>query len=105
MTPSSSSSKPSGGWQDLFVTMRPAQWTKNALVLAALVFAWGDRARPDHVTSAVTIGTALLAAIVFCMLSSAVYIFNDLFDLEADRAHPRKRCRPIRLGPEPRRRT
>ncbi len=90
------------GWRAALEALRPAQWTKNLLVLAALGFAWGDRARPDHVAAPATVAGVLLAAIVFCAVSSAVYLVNDLLDIEADRAHPLKRHRPIaarRLSP------
>ncbi len=87
-----------GGWRDALAALRPDQWTKNLLVLAALGFAWGDRARPDHVATAGTVLAVALAALVFCALSSAVYILNDLLDIEADRAHPLKRLRPIAAG-------
>ena len=68
--------------------MRPLQWTKNAVVLAALVF---DRKllEPDAVIR------ALVAVLVFCALSSGVYLINDVRDAASDRLHPTKRYRPI----------
>jgi 4-hydroxybenzoate polyprenyltransferase len=81
---------------DLLKAMRPAQWTKNAIVLAAFFFALGDRSQPQ-----LTLGLgyqALLAALCFCLVSSGVYIVNDLSDIEADRLHPHKRLRPIAAG-------
>lgn len=81
----------------LLEAMRPAQWTKNAVVLAAFVFAYWD-----HEQSGLSLISdaprALAAAGFFCLLSSAVYLQNDIFDLEADRAHPRKRSRPLASG-------
>lgn len=74
--------------------MRPLQWVKNAVVLAALVFA----ARLDDPASAVS---ALGAVISFCLVSSAVYLLNDLHDVDADRLHPEKRTRPIASGELP----
>lgn len=71
--------------------MRPQQWIKNAVVLAGLVFAEVSD-QPGSVIEAVT---ALLA---FILASSAVYVFNDLQDAEADRHHPLKRSRPIAAG-------
>lgn len=75
----------------LIKTMRPKQWTKNVFVLAALVF---DRqlSKPDSVLHSLA-GVAL-----FCLLSSCVYIINDLMDIEGDRIHPKKRNRPIASG-------
>jgi decaprenyl-phosphate phosphoribosyltransferase len=72
-------------------TARPRQWVKNVLVLAA-PFA-GNRI----FESAVVIDVAL-AFIAFCLVSSAVYLVNDAIDVEADRAHPTKRNRPIAAG-------
>lgn len=71
--------------------MRPAQWTKNGFVLLALVFArmLGDGQ---------AVWRTLLAFVAFCFAASAVYIVNDLADRERDRAHPRKRLRPIASG-------
>lgn len=75
--------------------MRPKQWTKNALVLAGYVFALGDQ------TQAIEVGLiwkALGAAFLFCLISSSVYIVNDIRDVEQDRLHPEKRKRPIAAG-------
>ncbi len=70
---------------------RPLQWIKNAFVLAALVFA-GEIDNPDKVQ------LALIAAAVYCLLSSAMYAFNDLRDRQQDREHPRKKHRPLASG-------
>jgi len=75
----------------LFKTMRPKQWSKNAVVFAALVFAFRLR---DLQAVALTAA----AFILFCLLSSAVYIMNDLVDREQDSRHPRKRFRPLASG-------
>ncbi len=80
-----------GQLRGLFRTMRPKQWTKNAFVLAPLVFD-GKLFQPEMALRA---GIAFLA---FCLASSAVYILNDLVDLEKDRRHPRKRLRPLPSG-------
>ena len=71
--------------------LRPMQWPKNAVVLAALVF---GRVYDDPANVAAAIG----AAIAFCMISSAGYIFNDWIDSERDRHHPLKRTRPLASG-------
>ena len=78
--------------------MRPKQWTKNAVVLAAFFFALGDR-QQGVVLAAVW--TAIEAALLFCLASSAVYLLNDVRDLPLDRAHPKKRFRPIAAGELP----
>jgi len=75
----------------VFRALRPNHWIKNVFVFAALVFAQklGD---PE------AIARSLGAFVVFCLLSSAVYLLNDILDREADRAHPVKRHRPIASG-------
>lgn len=78
----------------LLRTMRPKQWTKNAFVLAAVVF---DR----QLLNQNAILRSLIGFFLFCLLSSSVYIFNDIFDVEADRIHPQKRTRPIASGQLP----
>jgi len=75
----------------LLKTMRPRHWTKNAFIFAALVFDGKLFHLPDFLRTLAGFG-------LFCLISSAVYIFNDLFDLEADRQHPVKRDRPIASG-------
>lgn len=71
--------------------MRPYQWTKNLLVLAALVFSH----EAMHVNQVVT---SLCAFGLFCFASSAIYVINDIMDLERDRNHPKKQNRPIARG-------
>jgi len=75
----------------LLRTLRPHQWVKNVFVAAPLVFAQ----RLGHVHDLIRCGLAVLA---FCALSGAVYAFNDVRDVEADRHHPSKRHRPIAAG-------
>lgn len=75
----------------LFKTMRPRQWTKNVFIFAALVF--------DKQLFVVDSFLRTLAGFaLFCLISSCVYIFNDLADVEADRQHPEKKNRPIPSG-------
>jgi len=71
--------------------MRPHQWLKNGFVFVGLIFGhlWGDLA---------TVQSVLLAAAAFCLISSAIYVVNDLKDREADRLHPKKRKRPLAAG-------
>jgi 4-hydroxybenzoate polyprenyltransferase len=71
--------------------LRPRQWAKNVFVLAPVVFA-------QRVHDPQAAGTAALAFGIFCMLSSAVYVLNDLVDADADRLHPDKRHRPVASG-------
>ncbi len=75
----------------LLKTMRPRQWTKNAFIFAAIVFD-GKLFHP------VDFLRTLAGFILFCLMSSTVYIFNDLMDVKADRQHPTKKNRPIASG-------
>ncbi len=75
----------------LLQAMRPIQWSKNSLVFAALLF---DR----QVFNWESLLRCLGAALVFCAVSSAIYLINDVRDVEQDRLHPRKRYRPIASG-------
>ncbi|WP_106213518.1 decaprenyl-phosphate phosphoribosyltransferase [Kineococcus rhizosphaerae] len=74
--------------------MRPRQWVKNVLVLAP-VFPAGAQVGLDTLTG---VGVAF---VLFCLVSSAIYLVNDAKDVEADRAHPRKKFRPIAAGELP----
>jgi decaprenyl-phosphate phosphoribosyltransferase len=71
--------------------MRPRQWVKNVLVLAP-VFPAGSQVGLDTLTG---VGVAF---VLFCVVSSSIYLINDAKDVEVDRAHPRKRFRPIAAG-------
>jgi 4-hydroxybenzoate polyprenyltransferase len=75
----------------LIRSMRPSQWTKNVIVYAGLVFD-GKLLYPELFWR-----TTLVAA-AFCLVSSSVYLLNDLVDIEKDRLHPRKRLRPLPSG-------
>jgi len=78
----------------LIVAMRPRQWAKNVLVFAAPLAA-GQLFVPEVLLP------SLGAFVVFCLISSATYLINDVRDIEADRAHPRKSSRPIAAGQLP----
>ncbi|MCB9574860.1 MAG: decaprenyl-phosphate phosphoribosyltransferase [Kofleriaceae bacterium] len=77
-------------------TLRPHQWVKNLFVAAPLVFS-------KHLLDSAYVLRTAIAVAAFCALSGAVYAFNDLRDVEADRAHPTKRHRPIASGRLPER--
>jgi 4-hydroxybenzoate polyprenyltransferase len=77
----------------LLRSMRPRQWFKNVFVFAAIAFS-DDRLWMHFDRLLQVIG----AFIVFCACSSAIYLINDLVDIEKDRAHPRKRNRPLASG-------
>ena len=84
---------------DAFRLLRPLQWVKNGLVFLPFLFAI-DIAWDTDGLQYVPALLARLAVVFlgFCSLSSGVYVFNDLMDRNADRAHPRKRHRPIASG-------
>jgi 4-hydroxybenzoate polyprenyltransferase len=75
----------------LLKAMRPQQWTKNLFVFAGVVFA-------RKVVEPGPLLASLVAFALFCLLSSAVYLANDIVDAEQDRQHPAKRNRPIASG-------
>jgi 4-hydroxybenzoate polyprenyltransferase len=71
-------------------SIRPRQWVKNLFVFAALIF--------SHKLFSVDAGRALAAFAIFRALSGVVYLLNDVADRERDRAHPKKRLRPVASG-------
>lgn len=71
--------------------MRPRQWPKNLVVLAAVIFA-------DRFTQPRDVAVSLAAVVVFSLLASAAYLLNDVHDRERDRAHESKRLRPVASG-------
>jgi len=73
---------------DLITLVRPSQWTKNAFVLAPLVFS-------QRLFEADDLSRAGIAFSSFCLASSAAYVFNDILDRGRDRKHPLKRDRPV----------
>jgi 4-hydroxybenzoate polyprenyltransferase len=78
----------------LLVSLRPEQWTKNLLIFAGLVF--GGRLLEPR-----ALGFALWTFVLFCALSGAIYLFNDVRDRQGDQRHPLKRLRPIASGALP----
>ena len=78
----------------LLKTMRPRQWTKNAFIFGAIVFDGKLFQLTDFLRTLAGFG-------LFCLMSSTVYIFNDLMDVKADRVHPTKKNRPIASGKLP----
>jgi 4-hydroxybenzoate polyprenyltransferase len=77
-----------GNWNAALMAMRPHQWSKNALVFLPVSAA--------HAPGG--LGAALAAFVAFSLTASSVYVLNDIADLAADRAHPRKRFRPFAAG-------
>jgi len=83
-----------GAARALVRALRPRQWVKNLLVLAAPLAA-GELGDPD------VLAATALALVGFCLAASAVYLVNDTADRDADRLHPTKRLRPIASGALP----
>jgi 4-hydroxybenzoate polyprenyltransferase len=75
----------------IVVSMRPRQWTKNLVLFAGIVFS-------RHLFDRSLLDLSFYGFVVFCLLSGAVYILNDVFDRRNDAEHPVKRRRPIPAG-------
>lgn len=86
--------RPAGGWAAWLKALRVHQWAKNALLFVPLITAW-------PASMLVALGQLLLAFLAFSLVASATYVVNDLGDLDNDRAHPRKRLRPLASGALP----
>jgi 4-hydroxybenzoate polyprenyltransferase len=71
--------------------MRPKQWPKNVFIFTALVF-------DEKLFTPAPLLKTIAAFILFCLTSSAVYLINDVADIEKDRQHPTKRLRPLPSG-------
>lgn len=75
----------------LLISMRPKQWYKNSLIFIGLVFSFNLFNQAMWVKS-------IVAFLVFCLLSSGIYLLNDILDIEQDKQHPIKKNRPIASG-------
>ena len=71
--------------------LRPKQWTKNLIIFSGLIFS-------GNLFNETLLTKSFFAFILFCGLSSSIYIINDIFDLENDRRHPLKCLRPLPSG-------
>lgn len=83
--------------KNILKSMRPHQWTKNFFVFAPLIFS-------ENIFNFPLVLRSFFAFAIFCALTGAIYIFNDLRDVDEDRRHPAKSLRPIasgRLGKTP----
>ncbi|MEA4847924.1 MAG: decaprenyl-phosphate phosphoribosyltransferase [Clostridiaceae bacterium] len=78
-------------FKSFILLLRPRQWIKNLFLFAALLFS-KNIDKPSYII------VSFYAFLCFCMISSTVYIFNDICDIEKDRKHPRKRKRPLAAG-------
>lgn len=77
--------------RDIIRLLRPLQWIKNVFVLAPLFFS-------NNLLRGELLWPTLMTFVAFCLVSSSIYCFNDIYDVEADRQHPRKCKRPIASG-------
>ena len=81
---------------------RPKQWTKNLIIYLALFFTINEAWDPNDLSEMFSLfSRTTLAFVLFSLLSGGVYLINDLFDIERDRQHPKKRSRPIASGQLP----
>lgn len=77
--------------KEVLISLRVRHWVKNIVVFAALIFS-------KNLFDAARFGLVLAAGLIFCIASSSVYLFNDIFDAEHDRSHPHKKHRPVASG-------
>lgn len=77
--------------KNILISMRPIQWTKNIIIFVPLIFS-------HNLFNPRMFSEAIGSFIIFCLLSSAAYLINDLFDLEKDKQHPIKSKRPLSSG-------
>jgi 4-hydroxybenzoate polyprenyltransferase len=77
--------------RSVFVTLRPQQWVKNFVLFAGLVFS-------QNLSNTDMVLKTVFGFVLFCLLSSSVYVLNDILDIESDRKHPLKSNRPIARG-------
>ena len=80
--------------RELIRAMRPKDWIKNVFVFAALAFSSGKLWLNFPISIAITVA----AFVLFSMVAGSIYLINDLVDIEKDRAHPKKRNRPLASG-------
>lgn len=84
------------------LSLRPLQWTKSLLLLLPLAFSVNERWLTDDTGfPGEILLKAVAGAVIFCTLSGAIYIINDVLDRQPDQEHPRKRYRPIASGELP----
>ena len=77
--------------RSMIALLRPNQWIKNIVIFGALIFA-------REFTDWVNVSRAFYAFVIFCLLSSTIYIVNDIIDRDTDRSHPLKKGRPLAAG-------
>lgn len=77
--------------KEIFISMRPQQWYKNGVLLIGIIFS-------RNLFNSDKWEVLLPAILIFCLVSGAIYILNDMHDYEEDRKHPIKKYRPIASG-------
>ena len=80
--------------RDYFRLLRPRQWIKNFAIFAAILFS-------GYLFNTRYLNITFYGFLIFCALSSAIYVINDIFDVEKDKLHPFKRFRPLAKGDIP----
>ena len=89
--PAAAKAEAIGSLRDLIQILRPTQWSKNAVLFAALIFA-------KHLFVLADLVRTVAAFVCFCLVSSGAYVMNDIRDCERDRQHPLKSLRPLPAG-------
>jgi 4-hydroxybenzoate polyprenyltransferase len=82
----------------LLRAMRPKQWIKNLLIFAGFVFTINELWRPFSPSMWALLGRSAATFVLFSLISSSIYLLNDVIDAEQDRLHPTKRFRPVASG-------
>jgi len=77
--------------KNIFLLLRPQQWIKNSFIFLPLFFG-------GHLLDVESWVASLTAFMAYCLAASSIYCFNDIWDVESDRQHPKKRLRPIACG-------
>jgi 4-hydroxybenzoate polyprenyltransferase len=77
--------------KNIISLIRPKQWIKNFFVFAAILFS-------NNFANLLMLKQSCIAFVAFCLISSSIYILNDIIDMENDKKHPEKRNRPIASG-------
>ena len=77
--------------RDIFRLLRPRQWIKNFAIFAVFIFS-------GEILNVNLVSKVCFGFLVFCLISSAIYVINDIFDIKKDRLHPFKKFRPLANG-------
>lgn len=77
--------------KNIIITLRPKEWIKNFFIFAGLIFS-------KNLFNIILVNKAVLGFIIFCGITSSIYIINDIMDIKSDKQHPRKSQKPLASG-------